>query len=534
LKSKCFKNRTNPLVPDPPDTDLDGMLDPWEITHRLDPQTHDSDRDPDHDGFTNLEEYRNGTNPQVADLSGDYDTDGMPDIWETRHGLNLYYDYDSAQDRDKDGLTNLQEFQIDTNPNVADTDSDGRPDGWEVSYSLNPHKNDAALNPDADSYTNLVEYKNGTNPNVADPLDTDLDRMPDAWETSNNLDPQTHDSDRDPDHDGFTNLEEYRNGTNPRVASIVYDFDSDGMPDHWENRHGLIPYLSYDNALNPDEDLLADGTPFTNLMEFRSDTNPNSRDTDSDRLPDGWEVSYSFNPRSGEGEDGSGGDPDGDNLKNSSEFLKRTNPRLADTDGDGINDMLDAIENVGSNASGSTDTDGDGLTDAQEQNLGTSIYLADTNMDGIDDHTAYASGKDPADPDPDSDGDGIPDGVSYWIQLKKTYRWRKTDEGKTQYGGVVSPYRYLTETRSNLNYYRGFGNRANYDSEDTQISTYFKNGKPCGSEQKSHIVTPIESIPKPFYVRGYAQQFINHVEQPIINTPIEFVSDETLLSDIVK
>jgi len=39
----------------------------------------------------------------------DSDHDGMPDTWETAHGLNPNLD-DSAQDRDSDGYTNIEEY----------------------------------------------------------------------------------------------------------------------------------------------------------------------------------------------------------------------------------------------------------------------------------------------------------------------------------------------------------------------------------------------------------------------------------------
>ncbi|HET9589464.1 MAG TPA: hypothetical protein VFO91_11820, partial [Anaerolineales bacterium] len=44
-----------------------------------------------------------GTPPQ------DSDHDGMPDRWEREHGLNPHLD-DSAQDRDGDGYTNIEEY----------------------------------------------------------------------------------------------------------------------------------------------------------------------------------------------------------------------------------------------------------------------------------------------------------------------------------------------------------------------------------------------------------------------------------------
>ncbi|MCD6108630.1 MAG: hypothetical protein J7J89_04070, partial [Thermoplasmata archaeon] len=49
--------------------------------------------------------------------------------------------------------------------NVNDTDSDGMPDKWEIDYNLDPtDPNDASSDPDNDGYTNIEEYQNGTNP----------------------------------------------------------------------------------------------------------------------------------------------------------------------------------------------------------------------------------------------------------------------------------------------------------------------------------------------------------------------------------
>ncbi|HLP76968.1 MAG TPA: thrombospondin type 3 repeat-containing protein, partial [Candidatus Paceibacterota bacterium] len=46
-----------------------------------------------------------------------------------------------------------------------DSDGDGMPDGWEKKYHLNPNDpSDAAKDADADGYTNVEEFLNGTDP----------------------------------------------------------------------------------------------------------------------------------------------------------------------------------------------------------------------------------------------------------------------------------------------------------------------------------------------------------------------------------
>jgi hypothetical protein len=62
----------------------------------------------------------------------------MPDVWEVSYGLNPFNPADLAQDLDKDGLTNLEEFIAGTLPNNPDTDNDGVSDGAEVLAGQNP------------------------------------------------------------------------------------------------------------------------------------------------------------------------------------------------------------------------------------------------------------------------------------------------------------------------------------------------------------------------------------------------------------
>jgi hypothetical protein len=69
-------------------------------------------------------------------------------------------------DTDGDGLKDYQEIiRYNTDWQNMDTDGDGMDDGWEVQYSLNPILKDASGDKDGDGFTNLREYRAGSNPN---------------------------------------------------------------------------------------------------------------------------------------------------------------------------------------------------------------------------------------------------------------------------------------------------------------------------------------------------------------------------------
>jgi RHS repeat-associated protein len=124
------------------------------------------------------------TEPERSEVEGwlhrryNLDLDGMPYEWEIEHRLDVSRN-DALLDPDGDGLGNMTEYQLGTDPHSADSDGDGMPDGWEVSNGLNPRMHDSWSDSDADSFSNGDEYRLGTNPFAFD-YDSDYDRRPDS------------------------------------------------------------------------------------------------------------------------------------------------------------------------------------------------------------------------------------------------------------------------------------------------------------------------------------------------------------------
>lgn len=182
-------------------TDTDELPNGWEIRNGLDIHIDDTQEDPDGDGLTNLFEYlylgnRHGLSmdPQSKDSDGD----DLPDSWEIEYNLNatvynrddegeeiFRYNRSRFKDRNIDtneqdryygdgysdpetfiyyGFTNYEEFLAGTDPLNCDTDGDGMEDGWEVHYGLNPLMNDSSMDKDGDGYSNLEEFREDTDP----------------------------------------------------------------------------------------------------------------------------------------------------------------------------------------------------------------------------------------------------------------------------------------------------------------------------------------------------------------------------------
>ncbi|MEL7270217.1 MAG: gliding motility-associated C-terminal domain-containing protein [Bacteroidota bacterium] len=472
--------------PNVADTDGDGIDDGQEVsTDGTDPlDSCDSvggtpleTDDCDNDGLSNDDEVTAGTDPNVADTDGDGINDG--DEVNT-DGTDPLDDCDSVggtplgtSDCDNDGLTNDEEAIVGTDPNVADTDDDGIDDGQEVnvdgtdpldscdSVGGTPLGTDDC---DNDGLTNDDEVTAGTDPNVAD---TDGDGIDDGQEVnSDGTDPLddcdsvggTPLSTSDCDGDGNPN------GTdpNPNTATAVNDNTTAdvGVPKTFNivsNDDFLVGSTLSDNGGGTANGTFSfnDATGEITYTPVPADNNsivtinyqvcngsvcatatifftvPSCTDTDGDNICDAVDSAPAdpcmpmANP---DWQPQGTNDCDADGLTNDEEATAGTDPAVADTDGDGIDDgqevntdgtdPLDDCVSVGGTPLGTSDCDGDGLTNDEEATVGTNPNVADTDGDGIDDgQEVQVDGSDPLDDcssiggtplgTSDCDGDGL-------------------------------------------------------------------------------------------------------------------------------
>ena len=439
----------------------------------------------DHDGdeLFNSDERASGTNPWRFDT----DSDGLSDKFEVDYGTRP-----TKADSDGDGLNDYLELRLGTDPLNEDTDGDGLSDyeehiGWQVDFTYHGREFTAQvwsdpLNPDTDGdgLGDLEEFMKRLNPRSRD---TDGDGLLDADET---LIPR-YGSIKNVDIDGTGSSSrvlpnatlnatiEYRLiGLNdpvtraPAKCSIEITMDNsslngtiyNGTPAinnrtegsatlafnapstegvyqvrclwKWHHLHEIMPeaerevigvIITTENAsaqwVTEGPDIDGDGiidlneaigwdvtfTDANGTHTIRVTSDPRRADTDGDGLTDLEEWNWFVNSSHPRAED-----TDGDGLTDLVELFWGCDLLSYDTDGDGLDDGTEITFGSDPNV---VDTDGDGLTDAEEFAFGSDPNNPDTDGDTLFDNREYALGTDPR--NPDTDGDGLLDGYEVHV-----------------------------------------------------------------------------------------------------------------------
>ncbi len=367
------------------DTDRDGLSDSVEYFETF---TNASDRDTDSDGLEDFTEAVDGfmwngsvyfTNASMFDT----DNDGLNDGEEVINGQDQYITNANNPDTDDDGLSDGGEvlyiprpWQSATNPLDNDTDDDGQPDGWEMQvFSVQQNTNSHSLWVTTQNWlpfgcTSMIECGLGPGGWVWDSyltgFQTSGDRNGDGI-----LDPKyfIHEMNLT----GFTIPNDGRWALDPSFGSMPdsnFDIDNDTLlnaleaPDRWDT-----------NPVDDDTDgdLLADGWEVSaseraislglvdnntlDALGARGPMDPRMPDSDLDGIDDGSEDfdddglnrTHLLNrycpgwddPQNAECHIDPTTDKGGrfyddlENYTNYEEFQNKTDPVLADSDGDG-------------------------------------------------------------------------------------------------------------------------------------------------------------------------------------------------------
>ena len=415
------------------DSDSDGLPDVWESQHGLSIGAADGGGNPDGDGYSNLEEYRAGLDPQTADSPAS--TYASIAVAGTFNGWNpAASNLALVADYTWQGILTL------TNASGVEykfTANGGWAANWGDNDPLFTNANMAGVGEagganipagsgvDGRIRFTFHELTGGYRIEPAPEIDTDLDGMPDEWEVDQGLNPLVHDAAGNPDHDVYTNLEEYQNGTNPSVynapqssysAMCVAGTFNGWAPaltnmclvdDHtWRGditftNQGAVEFKFAANgnwtANWGDDDPTQTAVPLAGIGEyggeniavtstfdgpyrftFQDQTLAYSLaaiatpDTDNDGMDDDWERNHGLSPKDALD---AWGDADGDGLTQGEEYALNGDPALDDTDGDGARDFDESV-------AGTLLNDTNSILAAFVESTGTSPELSWPGMTG--------------------------------------------------------------------------------------------------------------------------------------------------------
>jgi hypothetical protein len=426
------------------DADGDGLDDLWE-TSNFGNLEQTATGDPDNDSLTNLQELTAGTNPTTSDTDADglsdraelvthltdprkadTDGDGLSDQYEIVTSLSNPL----AKDSDSDGYSDRTEVIAGTNPSAAasyplfstsiDTFSGGDPgEGLDLTgsflYAVNIGSNGAPLGP-----VNGVFFSDDFQPGISVNTINEAANWfaPDfgSTESDDNLEFVMQSMRWSPapakpsvDLTGLVPGQAYKLQllfAESCCAGRAFDIEVEGLVrvDEFNpataqqgvnnSRQGAVVTLAFvatDDTLNIvlngqgvyspaniDHNAIISGLTLETLA---------LADSDTDSLPDAWEIQYFGNlAQSGSA------DTDADSRSNAAEYLAGTLPNLADSDNDGLSDGAEFALTTNPLLA---DTDGDDLLDGAESMRSTNPLAADTDGDTFPDAAEIIGGSNP-------------------------------------------------------------------------------------------------------------------------------------------